>query len=74
MYTQDELARAWKDLDTTLTEYNMDRLERICVQARKNRLWEAHGNVELVQHGISSIDEVKAKLDLPPWAQEGEGE
>ena len=66
-YTQEELARAWKDLDTTLTEYNMDRLERICVQARKNRLWEAHGNEVQVQSGNASIDQVRERLNLPPW-------
>lgn len=66
-YSQEELARAWKDLDTTLTEYNMDRLERICVQARKNRLWEMHGNEVQVQSGNASIDSVREKLNLPPW-------
>lgn len=51
-YTEEELAQAWKDLDTTLTDYNMERLARICIQARKNRLWEAHGNLEEVAIGL----------------------
>ena len=66
-YTQEELARAWKDLDTTLTEYNMDRLDRICVQARKNRLWEAHGN-EFAPGGVVPIapEPVEDEASLPP--------
>ncbi len=43
-YTQEELGKAWSDLDKTSVAYNLAMLDRICVQARKNRLWEAHGN------------------------------
>lgn len=53
-YTEAELAQAWKDLDTTLTDYNIDRLHRICIQARKNRLWEAQEN-EFAPGGIVPV-------------------
>jgi len=43
-YTEEELAKAWAELDTVSPDWNRERLARICVQARKNRLWEAHGD------------------------------
>lgn len=43
-YTEEELAKAWAELDTVQVDWNRERLAKICVQARKNRLWEAHGN------------------------------
>ena len=73
-YTEAELAQAWKDLDTISTDYNIDKLHRICLQARKNRLWEAQKGTEQVQSGIHYIDEVKAKLNLPPWRRGDEGD
>lgn len=53
-YTQEELGRAWSELDRISVDYHLDLLERICIQARKNRLWEAHvSNVSPLQDTAS---------------------
>ena len=57
-YTQDELGRAWGEVDSILGEdYRNERLAKICLQARKNRLWEAHGNVEEVTIGFREAED-----------------
>lgn len=40
IYTEEELARAWAELDTVSVDWNRDRLARICEQVRKNRAYD----------------------------------
>lgn len=64
-YTQEELARAWGEVDSILgEEYRNNRLDQICIQARKNRLWEAHGN------NVSPLREAAARFGMD-LAEEG---
>ena len=60
-YTEEELAKAWAELDTVQVDYNRKWLARICVQARKNRLWEAHGNVEMVTSVFMEVIDEKVQ-------------
>lgn len=66
-YTEEELAKAWAELDTVSVDWNRKNLARICVQARKNRLWEAHGNGG---NGPESVFVQAARLG-GDWTEEG---
>ena len=65
-YTEAELARAWSEVDSLLGEdYRNERLAKICLQARKNRLWEAHGN-EFAPDGPVPPESAGGEVSLPP--------
>lgn len=42
-YTEAELARAYRELETILPEVQVEFLAKVCTQARKNRLWDSQG-------------------------------
>lgn len=39
-YTEAELARAYREIDRILPDYQVEKLHQVCLQARKNRLWD----------------------------------
>lgn len=41
-YTLDELKNAAKQIDNTSGPYHAERFEKAALQARKNRVWDAH--------------------------------
>ena len=40
IFTLDELARAYRDIDAIIPDYDMEKLTKACQQAAKNRLWD----------------------------------